>query len=190
MRTDLVGLVLRPGDLARARADALARRGVRVVSVEQARGDARIAEGSGIAIVGGPDAWQQEWRLLSEVRAHHDLVIDAACAAEYRLLSGDGLFRPTAARCVALVAVSAPRSFHPSARCCRNLRPEASDDGADLSDGASASRTARRQPFGRAGDPVGGQGARAFEQAQRHDPGGTSAAVEILDRRCRSSARP
>jgi len=108
----VVGLVLRPGAVARRRAEGLARRGLRVVPVESA-GDLRAAgrgphedasaprggagehrDGAGVAVVGGPDAWQREWRTLATIREHHDLLIDAACAGEYRLVSGDRSLPP------------------------------------------------------------------------------------------------
>lgn len=90
----LVGMVLRPGAAARSRVDALVRSGRRVVRVEDARSlEAPAAEGGAI-VVGGPESWQREWRLLTAVREAHDLVIDAACAGEYRLLSGERTLPP------------------------------------------------------------------------------------------------
>ncbi|MEN2737943.1 FtsK/SpoIIIE domain-containing protein [Microbacterium sp. X-17] len=90
----VVGMVLRPGAVTHARVDALARTGVRVVRVEEARElRAELRDGSGpraaLAVVGGPEEWQREWGVLATVRERHDLVIDAGCAGEYRLVSGD-----------------------------------------------------------------------------------------------------
>ena len=42
----------------------------------------------GGVLVGPPDAWLGQWRLLAAARADADLVIDAACANEYRSLVG------------------------------------------------------------------------------------------------------
>ena len=39
-------------------------------------------------LTGEPDDWQRQWRVLAEIRADHDLVVDASCAAELRLLTG------------------------------------------------------------------------------------------------------
>jgi DNA segregation ATPase FtsK/SpoIIIE, S-DNA-T family len=86
--TGVVGMVLRPGASARARADALARRGLRVVPVQEARDLREHPGGEGLVVVGGPEAWQQEWRVLVTLRERHDLVIDAACGGDYRLVSG------------------------------------------------------------------------------------------------------
>ena len=41
-----------------------------------------------VVIVGEPDDWQRHWRLLSDVRGDHDLVIDTSCAPELRVLAG------------------------------------------------------------------------------------------------------
>ncbi|MCM3695850.1 FtsK/SpoIIIE domain-containing protein [Microbacterium oleivorans] len=48
--------------------------------------DAMLTRGG--VVIGPPDAWLAQWRLLTAARADADLVIDAACAAEYRALVG------------------------------------------------------------------------------------------------------
>ncbi|MFI8631332.1 FtsK/SpoIIIE domain-containing protein [Microbacterium sp. NPDC077663] len=48
--------------------------------------DAALSRGG--VVVGPPDAWLAQWRLLAAARADADLVIDAACTAEYRALTG------------------------------------------------------------------------------------------------------
>ena len=57
--------------------------GVEVATVEGATELRR-----GTVLVGPPDAWLAQWRLLAQARAEADLIVDAACAAEYRALVG------------------------------------------------------------------------------------------------------
>ena len=40
-------------------------------------------------MAGDVEEWQRHWRVLSMVRSDHDLVVDAACAAELRMLTGE-----------------------------------------------------------------------------------------------------
>lgn len=56
------------------------------VAVRPIDGDAVLARGD--VVIGPPDAWLAQWRLLAVARADADLVVDAACAAEYRALVG------------------------------------------------------------------------------------------------------
>jgi S-DNA-T family DNA segregation ATPase FtsK/SpoIIIE len=56
------------------------------VRVSYVDGEASLERGG--VVVGPPDAWLAQWRLLAAARADADLVIDAACAAEYRSLIG------------------------------------------------------------------------------------------------------
>ena len=48
----------------------------------------------GIVIIGEPDDWQRQWQLLTTVRGESDLVIDAACGAEFRALAADRVLPP------------------------------------------------------------------------------------------------
>lgn len=59
------------------------RLGIRVRPVS-----AEAAPVRGEVIVGPPDAWLAQWRLLAAVRSDADLVVDAACAGEYRATVG------------------------------------------------------------------------------------------------------
>lgn len=43
----------------------------------------------GVVVVGEPGAWQQRWGLLVEARDRHEVIVDAACAAELRMLTGE-----------------------------------------------------------------------------------------------------
>lgn len=71
--------------------------GVAVISVEDvaAHSTAAITEVTAPRVVyGEPEEWQRHWTLLSRVRGDGDLLIDAACAGEYRLLTGDRTLPP------------------------------------------------------------------------------------------------
>ncbi|WP_051191895.1 FtsK/SpoIIIE domain-containing protein [Microbacterium luticocti] len=97
-RGRVTAVVARPGPAARAVTAVAARHGVPVLDVEAAAADtvhpaATSHPGDTDApapavIVGDGDGWQRAWRLLQTVRGTHDLLVDAACAAEYRLLTG------------------------------------------------------------------------------------------------------
>ena len=56
------------------------------IPVTPVDGQASLTRGG--VVIGPPDAWLAQWRLLADARADADLVIDAACAAEYRALVG------------------------------------------------------------------------------------------------------
>ncbi len=82
-----------PGAHTRAVLEAWAERGARVVRVE----DADAAPGEDGAVVWGPpEAWLAQWRRLASAREHADLVVDVACAAEHRALSGSRELPPYA----------------------------------------------------------------------------------------------
>jgi S-DNA-T family DNA segregation ATPase FtsK/SpoIIIE len=63
--------------------------GVRIREVDGA-GDVAEPEPDGrVMIMGDPEQWLGHPRLLARVRNLHTLVVDASCAADYRLLTGD-----------------------------------------------------------------------------------------------------
>ncbi|GAA1842548.1 FtsK/SpoIIIE domain-containing protein [Microbacterium koreense] len=86
-RRHLTGFVTRRMAAARGILEAWAARGIRIVSVDDYRADPTVAGEELLVVVGDPDEWQREWRLLGAVRADHDLVIDTSCAADYRMLA-------------------------------------------------------------------------------------------------------
>ncbi len=51
---------------------------------------------AGTVVWGRPDAWLAHWRLLAEARGGADLLIDTACAGEYRQLTGSRDLPPLA----------------------------------------------------------------------------------------------
>lgn len=91
----VLGLVARRSS-ARGAAAAWAGGGVRVLTVDEAGGldPAAFAADVPLVIIGDPDAWQRHWRLLGHVRDEHALLIDADCAAEFRLLAADRSIPP------------------------------------------------------------------------------------------------
>lgn len=86
-----VGVVIRDGMQARRVAAALAERGCDIVAIADAD---RAAPGAARAIVADPELWQRSWPVLQAIRARGDLLVDADCAAEYRMLTGDRALPP------------------------------------------------------------------------------------------------
>ncbi|WP_460776324.1 FtsK/SpoIIIE domain-containing protein [Microbacterium sp. GXF7504] len=84
------GLVLSGGGRARGIRDALHALGATVT----APGEAGSADGPVRVVVGDVDQWQRSWQELAAVRAHGELVVDAACGGDYRLLTGDRALPP------------------------------------------------------------------------------------------------
>lgn len=93
----LSGLVIRAGGGARRVASALTAGGVVVLAVSEDHDVIlRRIDGSDrpVVILGEPEQWQRAWRLLQAVRTRGDLVVDAACLVEYRMLTGDRMLPP------------------------------------------------------------------------------------------------
>ncbi len=86
-----VGVVVRDGMQARRVAAALATGGFDIVGISDADRD---ATGPAHAIVADPELWQRSWPVLQKVRSRGDLLVDADCAAEYRMLTGDRALPP------------------------------------------------------------------------------------------------
>ncbi|GAA1986058.1 hypothetical protein GCM10009777_20140 [Microbacterium pumilum] len=93
-RGRLTGFAARRSPAARAALAEWAQRGFRVATLDEYAADpSMIAEGF-VVLTGEPDDWQRHWRVLAEARADHDLVVDASCAAELRLLTGSRSLAP------------------------------------------------------------------------------------------------
>lgn len=99
----IIGFVLAPGPRAALVRTACAREGIEIVDLADA---ARPAPDVGAgadgaraarAFVGSPEAWLAHWGALAHVREHGTLVVDAACAAEYRGVTGSRELPPFAA---------------------------------------------------------------------------------------------
>ncbi|MGX1701406.1 FtsK/SpoIIIE domain-containing protein [Microbacterium sp. NPDC055357] len=84
----LTGFVTRRRAAARPAFDVWSDSGIRSLSLDEYAADPSVTAYGPVVLMGDPDEWQREWRLLARVRADHDLVIDTSCAAEYRVLSG------------------------------------------------------------------------------------------------------
>lgn len=84
----LTGVVARRSPAGRRALAAWEERGVRVLGVEAFVAEPGAAATGRVVVVGEPDDWQRQWRLLADVRGDHDLVIDASCASELRVLTG------------------------------------------------------------------------------------------------------
>ncbi len=91
----LTGFVTRRSPRSRAALREWERAGAAVVDLEAF--EAGVERGSrrgGIVVVGEPDEWQRHWRTLGLVRADHDLIVDASCGPEYRVLTADRALPP------------------------------------------------------------------------------------------------
>ncbi|GAA3759655.1 hypothetical protein GCM10022240_10300 [Microbacterium kribbense] len=89
----VTGAVVRHGPADRRLRTLVEEAGARLLSVEQAPplSDTRAAASGAdpVVIVGDGDDWQREWRMLRTIAGEHDLLVDAGCAADYRVLLGE-----------------------------------------------------------------------------------------------------
>ncbi|MFS0867993.1 FtsK/SpoIIIE domain-containing protein [Microbacterium sp. 179-B 1A2 NHS] len=85
-------VVLPAGARSRRIVGSWRRLGIAVSAVD---GAASLVRGG--AVVGTAEDWLAQWRLLGAARADADLVVDAACAAEYRAITGSRDLPPFAA---------------------------------------------------------------------------------------------
>ncbi|MDL9980509.1 FtsK/SpoIIIE domain-containing protein [Microbacterium sp. ASV49] len=79
----VTGLVLRSGVRPPSRP------GFDLVDVRTIADAAVLLGAQRTLIVGDPEAWQRGWRVLEAVRERDELLIDAACAPDFRALTGD-----------------------------------------------------------------------------------------------------
>ncbi|WP_417561986.1 FtsK/SpoIIIE domain-containing protein [Microbacterium sp.] len=95
---ELTGVVTRGGTVRTAVEAIAAAAGARVVTPDEvASPGAGSGAGAGpIVVVGDGEQWQRGWQALQAVRAGNDLLVDAACPADYRLLTGDRALPPYA----------------------------------------------------------------------------------------------
>ncbi|QKJ19886.1 FtsK/SpoIIIE domain-containing protein [Microbacterium hominis] len=91
-RAALTGFVARRSPATRAVVAAWEAAGVTVVGVDE--WTEAPAGGTRMVVVGDPDGWQRRWRALAEMRSDHDVVVDASCASELRLLTGSRVLPP------------------------------------------------------------------------------------------------
>jgi S-DNA-T family DNA segregation ATPase FtsK/SpoIIIE len=90
----LAGFIMRRSPGARAALATWERAGAHIVTLDEFAGDADWSSGAPVVVVGDADEWQRHWRTLTSLRSDHDLVVDAACAAEFRSLTGERALPP------------------------------------------------------------------------------------------------
>lgn len=93
----LLALVLPPGAHTEAVRAAWARNGVRVREISDIVDGRVTGDDSADIVVGTPEAWLAQWRLLALARERGTIVVDAACAAEFRAVTGSRELPPFAA---------------------------------------------------------------------------------------------
>ena len=108
----LTGFVLRRSPAARHALTEWERRGARVLTLEGFAAEADWTSDGPVIVAAEPEDWQRHWRVLTAIRAAHDLVIDAACAPDLRVLTGERALppycEPGRARAWLLAAGAAP----------------------------------------------------------------------------------
>ncbi|MBB6391436.1 FtsK/SpoIIIE domain-containing protein [Microbacterium thalassium] len=93
-RAALTGFVTRRSAAAREAMAAWERGGHRVIGLDAFAADGH--PGEPVVVAGDPEQWQRHWRVLGDIRADHDLVVDAPCAGELRALTGSRRLPPYA----------------------------------------------------------------------------------------------
>lgn len=84
----LTGFVARRSPAPRRAIAVWEASGIHAVGIDAYAAAPEVPTGAPVVIVGEPDDWQRHWRLLADVRGDHDLLVDASCAAELRVLAG------------------------------------------------------------------------------------------------------
>lgn len=83
---DTAGLVVAHGFARDGLHRASAARDVPIIRVDEAA--TRGAPSPRTLVVGTPEEWLAQWKLLGELRMRHEFVVAAECSAEYRALTG------------------------------------------------------------------------------------------------------
>jgi S-DNA-T family DNA segregation ATPase FtsK/SpoIIIE len=90
----LTGFVLRRSPAARAALAVWEREGAHVLSLEEFSGSGEWGTGAPVVVTGDAEEWQRHWRALGTIRSDHDLVVDASCGPEFRMLTGERSLPP------------------------------------------------------------------------------------------------
>ena len=90
----LTGFVLRRSPAARAALAVWEREGAHVLSLEEFSGSSEWGTGAPVVVMGDAEEWQRHWRALGTIRSDHDLVVDASCGPEFRMLTGERSLPP------------------------------------------------------------------------------------------------
>lgn len=88
----LTGFVARRSAVTRSLTERWRAGGTTIMRVDEFARDGELAATTPevrLVLVGEPEEWQRQWSALARIRGDHDLVIDAACAPEYRIVAGD-----------------------------------------------------------------------------------------------------
>ncbi|HEX5730278.1 FtsK/SpoIIIE domain-containing protein, partial [Microbacterium sp.] len=92
-RNPLTGFVMRRSPFTRAALTAWELGGNRILSLDEFAGETDRS-GAPVVVAGDGDEWQRHWRALAAMRSDHDLVVDASCASELRVLTGERAMPP------------------------------------------------------------------------------------------------
>jgi S-DNA-T family DNA segregation ATPase FtsK/SpoIIIE len=90
----LTGFAVRRSPAARAAIAVWEREGARVLSLEEFSGWGEWGTGAPVVVTGDAEEWQRHWRALGTIRSDHDLVVDASCGPEFRMLTGERSLPP------------------------------------------------------------------------------------------------
>ncbi|QAY58689.1 cell division protein FtsK [Microbacterium protaetiae] len=90
----LTAAIAPAGAVQRHVAAVAAAAGSRVLTIDKAGTAADTPDDVPVVVVGDGEQWQRAWRLLQTIRADGEIVVDAASAADYRLLTGDRALPP------------------------------------------------------------------------------------------------
>jgi S-DNA-T family DNA segregation ATPase FtsK/SpoIIIE len=63
--------------------------GARILSLDDFASDAEWPTSCPVVVAGDAEEWQRHWRALSSMRSDHDLLVDASCGPEFRVLTGE-----------------------------------------------------------------------------------------------------
>ena len=90
----LTGFVMRRSPGTRGALAEWERHGARILSLDDFAGDGEWAGPGPVVVAGDAEEWQRHWRALTTMRSDQDLVVDASCAAEFRVLTGERTLPP------------------------------------------------------------------------------------------------
>ncbi|MET0781952.1 MAG: FtsK/SpoIIIE domain-containing protein [Microbacterium sp.] len=85
----LTGFVMRRTPITRAAIAEWERSGARILSLDDFASDAEWPTSCPVVVAGDAEEWQRHWRTLSSMRSDHDLLVDASCGPEFRVLTGE-----------------------------------------------------------------------------------------------------
>jgi S-DNA-T family DNA segregation ATPase FtsK/SpoIIIE len=84
----LTGFVLRRSPGSRTAIAEWEAAGARVLSLDEYTSGVEWGSIGPVVVAGDVEEWQRHWRALTAMRADHDLVVDASCGPDFRLVTG------------------------------------------------------------------------------------------------------